>query len=500
MLVYTVTMNSSDGNNSNTGSVSGNAAKPWEHVKPGEGSGDDPLAVRFVSSLDHDYRLYKHDIAGSVAHARMLAKVGLITQDELKQIETGLAELQSEIESERPGGIAAWPGWNPQLEDVHMCLEAALIEKIGDAGRKLHTGRSRNDQVALDLKLWIKEAAGELGEQFDGLFRAFVDLAQRDGQIVMPAYTHLQRAQPIVVGGEVMAWLSAFDRTNRRVDVLRELNAGNPLGSGAVAGSGLPLDRDYTAEALGIGPPTGSSIDATASRDAGIDFVYALAMTAMTLSRWAQQWITYASGEFGFIQLDGRYTTGSSMMPQKSNPDMLELIRGRCGTAYGHLMALMTMCKGLGIGYFRDLQQDKQHIFGAYDTVRDGLEITSKIVATTRFSGGRINKGLGSGFIDATSLADYLVTKGVPFRTAHQIVGGVVSRCQAESVQQLSQVSVETFNQACNDAGVEGAPCGPDVYDWLGAEKVVKRYRSFGNAGVEGFSQQLAVWQARLGL
>jgi len=451
--------------------------------------------VRFVASLSYDHRLYKQDIAGSVAHARMLVAVGLISQADLEKIEHGLAEIESEIEADG----RSWSGWKPHLEDVHMCIEAALIEKTGDAGRKLHTGRSRNDQVVLDLKLWINDACMQMRARFDALYRSFVELAQRDGEMVMPSYTHLQRAQPIVVGGELIAWLTAFGRAQRRFDALVALNDGNPLGSGAIAGTSLPIDRDHTAGALGVGPPTPSSIDATASRDIAIDFVYALAMTSMTLSRWAQQWILYASTEYGFIHLDDRYTTGSSMMPQKCNPDMLELVRGRCGGAYGHLVALLTICKGLGVGYFRDLQEDKRHVFEAYDNVSDCLEIVQKIVATTRFNGGRIKEGLDEGYLDATSLAEYLVTKGVPFRTAHQVVGALVKKCQADGLKKLSEMALEDFQQACVHGGASPDVCvGEEIFEWLGPENVAQRYQSFGNAGVSGFHQQLEAWKKRL--
>ncbi len=477
-----------------SGGSSAGTPKPWEHAKSGQGSGSDPLAVRFVESLSYDKRLYKHDIAGSTAHARMLSAVGLITQAELQTIEQGLGEIEAEIDAQGE----SWPGWKTELEDVHMCIEAALIEKTGDPGRKLHTGRSRNDQVATDLKLWLKEACGSLQSRFDGLSRAFVGLAQRDGRIVMPSYTHMQRAQPILVGGELIAWLTAFDRCWVRFEALQKVNEGCPLGSGAIAGTGLPVDSAHTAEALGIGAPTPSSIDATSSRDAAIDFVYALAMTSMTLSRWAAQWISYVSTEFGFIELDGRYTTGSSMMPQKVNPDMLELVRGRCGGVYGDLMALLTICKGIGLGYYRDLQEDKRHVFNAFDTVASCLEITTKVVATTRFIEGKINEGLDRGFLDATGLAEYLVTRGVPFRTAHQIVGRLVGRCQEKGLSKLSLMTLDDFNQACADTRGRLETCGPDVYQWLGAEQVVQRYRSHGNAGVTGFEQQLSAWQSRL--
>ncbi len=478
---------------------SAGSAKPWEHAKHGPGSGQDPLAVGFVESLTVDRRLYRHDIAGSIAHARMLCHTGIITSDELKQIEAGLSEIQAQIDATVEDGKPswAWPGWKPELEDVHMCIEAALIEKIGDTGRKLHTGRSRNDQVALDLKLWIREANQELDRLFTQLFQAFVDLAQRDGHIVMPAYTHLQRAQPIAVGAELVAWLTALDRARQRLLALGRINEQNPLGSGAVAGSGLALDRHHTAQALPLGPPTPSSIDATCSRDAAIDFVYSLAMVSMTLSRWAEQWIFYASTEVGWIRLDGRYTTGSSMMPQKTNPDMLELIRGRCGGVYGHLVALMTICKGLGIGYFRDLQEDKTHVFQAFDQVRACLAIASKIVATTRFNDGKIKNNLGQGFLDATSLAEYLVTKSVPFRTAHQIVGALVRRCQDQGLEALSQLTLDDFNQACAKVGIESV-CRQDMYGWLDPQQVVQRYATYGNAGASGFHEQLVAWQDRL--
>ena len=479
-----------------------NPIKPWEHSKADAGSAADPLAARFVASLSYDRRLYLHDIAGSQSHARMLHGAKLLTADELARIERGLDEIADEIEAAGADYGAAWPGWKLELEDVHMCIEAALIEKIGDAGRKLHTGRSRNDQVALDLKLWLTEAEDALTERFDELFRAFVDLAQRQGHLVMPSYTHLQRAQPIVLGGELMAWLAAFDRALGRLSNVLLDNGDNPLGSGAIAGSSLPLDRQATADALPLGDPSTNSIDATASRDAAVDFVYALAMTAMTMSRWAEQWIIYASSEFGFVELDPRYTTGSSMMPQKRNPDMLELIRGRCGGVYGNLIALLTICKGLPIGYNRDLQEDKRHVFAAYDSVTDCLALAARIVATAKFDEQRIAASLEDGFLDATSLSEYLVGRGVPFRTAHQMVGGMVRRCREQGLTQLAQLTLEQMNGLCaavaGPGGEQAAACGEDVYDWLGAHNVVQRYRSLGNAGVAGFEQQLEAWQQRL--
>ena len=477
------------------------AAKPWEHAKAG-GSASDPLATRFVASLDYDRRLYKHDIAGSIAHARMLHKVGLLTPDELSQIEGGLADIESQIEAAGDDYGAAWSGWKIELEDVHMCIEAALIEQIGDAGRKLHTGRSRNDQVALDLKLWVDDACQKLAALFDEVLEAFFDLAQRQGDIVMPSYTHMQRAQPIVLGGELTAWMAAIDRARRRLALVRTEHGDNPLGCGAVAGSSLPLDRLMTAEALPLaGPPSINSIDATASRDAAVDFVYALAMTSMTLSRWAEQWILYASTEFGFLHLDPAHTTGSSMMPQKQNPDMLELTRGRCGDVYGRLIALLTICKGTPIGYNRDFQEDKRHVFAAYDCVTDCLLMAARIVRGATFDEKHIAESLDRGFLDATSLSEYLVTRGVPFRSAHQMVGRMVRRCREQGLEQLSQLTLDQMNGLCaavaGPTGGDAPACDNDVYDWLGAHNVVKRYQTLGNAGVGGFRQQLEAYRGR---
>lgn len=489
------------------------APKPWEHTKSGEGSASDPLAARFVSSLDYDKRLYTHDIQGSIAHARMLEHVGLITKEDLSEIERGLNEIKAEIDEQGD----AWPGWKVELEDVHMCVEAALIEKTGDAGRKLHTGRSRNDQVATDLLLWTIESTEKIHEAIDTLQESFIELADKDGMIVMPSYTHLQRAQPILVGGELCAWIYALRNCKNRYELFRS-TARCPLGSGAIAGSSLPLDRRRTSEALidndveedveqmlrekwGVSAEVANAMDpdrstsensiqATASRDTAIDFAYGLTMTSMWLSRWAEQWIIYASTEFGFITLDDLYTTGSSMMPQKQNPDMLELIRGKTGQVYGSLMALLTMCKGVTIGYNRDLQEDKRHLFSAYDAVCDCLEMATRIVKTTKFNEDKIKQGLDKGFLDATSLAEYLVTKGVPFRTSHQVVGRLVQTCRDKGYEKLSLLKLEDFNAACTDSGSD-AVAEQDIYDWLGPENVVKRYQTAGNAGLSGFKQQL---------
>ncbi len=469
--------------------------KPWEHAKTGEGSATDPLAARFVESLSYDTRLYAADIRGSFAHAQMLAKVGLISSEDLAAIERGLAEIKRDIEG-APAGVrsvgvpGAWPGWKVDLEDVHMCIEAALIEKVGDPGRKLHTGRSRNDQVALDLRLWLRDEAGPTIERaLDDLLAAFEGLARAQGQVVLPTYTHMQRAQPGTLGAECMAWWSMFRRDQElcRSQMRDELGLmSSPLGSGAVAGSILPLDRDASAGSLGFAGPSTSSIDSTASRDEALDFGYLLSRIAVHLSRLAEQWVIYCTTEFGFLTLASAFTTGSSMMPQKRNPDMLELIRGRSGTIIGSLVGLLTTCKGLPLAYNRDLQEDKRLLFAAYDTALDCIVMAARIVASATFDQARIDRaggGLDRGFPDATALAEYLVLKGVPFRTAHQIVGALVKQCDANGRHTLSDLTLEEFNAAVHEAGFSKISADRAVFAVLGAKNVAAAYKSAGHAG-----------------
>ncbi|HVU64786.1 MAG TPA: argininosuccinate lyase, partial [Phycisphaerales bacterium] len=383
------------------------------------------------------------------------------------------------------GVPGAWPGWKVELEDVHMCIEAALVEKIGDAGRRLHTGRSRNDQVALDLRLWLREACGTLAASLTRLQASFEALARAQGATVLPTYTHLQRAQPAVLGAECMAWWAMFDRDRRLFEAMptwHDALAASPLGSGAVAGSTLPLNRSQVARDLGFDQPTISSIDSTASRDEALDFLHACSRTAMHLSRLAEQWIIYATTEFSFLTLGEAYTTGSSMMPQKRNPDMLELIRGRCGTIYGHHTALSTILKGLPLAYNRDLQEDKRHVFAAFDTLKDSLDIAAGIVATARFNADRIAATLDRGHLDATVLAEYLVQRGVPFRTAHQIVGHLVRLCDKTKRHSLALLDLDEIKEACRAMG-QPAAAGEDVFEHLGVANVVNRYRSLGHAG-----------------
>jgi argininosuccinate lyase len=359
--------------------------------------------------------------------------------------------------------------------------------------------------------MWHNDAADAVNEQLRLLDHAFYELALRSRAVVMPSYTHLQRAQPISAAAEAYAWAEMFLRDQLRVGWSVDDRA-IPLGSGAIAGSSLPLDPVKTCYALpstarGVAlqqddhyfsEPPSSSIYSTATRDAASDFLYALAMIAQHLSRWAEQWIIYMTTEFGFIKIADRYTTSSSMMPQKRNPDMLELIRGRCGNVYGDLFALMTILKGLPIGYNRDLQEDKRIVFRAYDTVSACLTMAAAIVNSASYDRDRIEPTLDRGFLDATSLAEYFVTKGIPFRTAHHVVGTLVARCEREGKHALSQLPVEAFNEVL--ATKSDVRIDADVYNALGAKNVVKRYQSAGAAGGKPFEEQLQSWKQRLGI
>jgi argininosuccinate lyase len=469
----------------------------------------DAIAQEFVESMSYDWRLYKADIAGSIAHAKMLSKVGLITGAEYEAIFAGLKEIEAEIDKDGP----KWSGFKKELEDIHMCVESELTRRIGEPGRKLHTGRSRNDQVATDLLLWIYATVGSVMKRVEDLTKSFILLAERSRDIVIPSFTHLQRAQPISAGADATAWAAMFHRDwFRYFHLFDNSMAEMPLGSGAIAGTSLATDAKVELAALNESKTelneyqgiafeyfAKSSIERTASRDEACEFVFHLAMIAQHLSRWAEQWIIYMSTEFGFIKIADRYTTSSSMMPQKRNPDMLELIRGRCGNVYGDLFALMTILKGLPIGYNRDLQEDKRIVFRAYDTVSQCLTMAAAIVNSASYDKERIEPTLDRGFLDATSLAEYLVTKEIPFRTAHHIVGTLVARCEKEGKHALSQLSVDAFNEVIASTGSD-VRVTDEVYTCLGAANVVKRYQSAGAAGGKPFEAQLKAWKERLGM
>jgi argininosuccinate lyase len=455
--------------------------RSWEKrlvAKPHE------LTVNYVESLSYDRRLYKYDIVGSIAHATMLAERKFITQAELKAIKAGLIQISDEID-------AGTFKFDKASEDIHMAVEAALIERIGEPGKKLHTARSRNDQVATDVRLWLRDEIEAVKERIATLQRALVDLADRHAQDIMPAYTHLQRAQPIVIGAYLLSFVEQLGRDAIRLANCRQLLNVSPLGGGAIAGSTLAIDRESTARQLGFVDLVYNSIDAVSDRDFAAEFLFDSALIGTHLSRFAEDWILFSTNEFDFIRIDDAFCTSSSMMPQKRNPDVLELMRGKTGSLYGALIAMLTLLKGQPSGYNRDLQEDKIHLFSAADTTQASLEMAAAVVSHTTFKTDKIAAGLRDGFLDATSLAEYLVGRGIPFRAAHGIVGSLVTLCEKEG-KALSDLPLESLKQHCSSIDT-------DVYDHLGAANVVKRYVSAGAAGPEQVKQRVAYWKQRLG-
>ncbi|MBI2850422.1 MAG: argininosuccinate lyase [Chloroflexi bacterium] len=380
----------------------------------------DKAAAAYTASIGYDWRLYTHDIAGSIAHARMLAKQGIITGQEAKTIAAGLAEIGQEIE-------AGKFQFKPELEDIHMNIEARLIEMVGEVGGKLHTARSRNDQVALDMRLFAKEAITDTLLRIKEFQRALIGLAEANKKVAIPGYTHLQRAQPVLLAHHLLAYFEMLQRdTDRFIDCLERTDV-LPLGSGAVAGVAYDTDREFLAQELGFSQISQNSMDAVSDRDFIIEYEAAASICMMHLSRLAEEIILWSSAEFDFIELDDAYSTGSSIMPQKKNPDIAELARGKTGRVYGNLLAMLTTMKGLPLSYNRDLQEDKEDFFDCVDTLLASLEVFTGMIATLRVKAENTEKAAGEGYILATDLADYLVKKGVAFRDAHGIVAKLVS-------------------------------------------------------------------------
>ncbi len=454
--------------------------KSWEKRLVGQ---PDRLTVNFVESLSYDKRLYKYDIVGSIAHAEMLAKQKLISKDELKQIKQGLIEISEEIAQ---GHFK----FDKRYEDIHMAVEAALIAKIGKAGQKLHTGRSRNDQVSTDIRLWMRDQIEFLQVKIILLQKAFVELAEKHSADLMPGYTHLQRAQPIVIAAYLLSFIEQLERDFIRLKNCRSLLNVSPLGSGAIAGSTLPLDRKSTSEQMGFSDISYNSIDAVSDRDFCAEFIFDCALIAAHLSRWAEDWIIYSSNEFDFARIDDSFCTSSSMMPQKRNPDCLELIRAKTGSVYGSLMAMLTILKGQPSGYNRDLQEDKIHIFSASDTVEASLDIAGAIVSHTKFNTKKISDGLEKGFLDATALAEYLVRKGIAFREAHSIVGSLVADCEKQDKR--------FADMTLNELKKYSTFIEEDVFGYIGSANVVGKYITEGAAGPQQAKKQIAYWKNEL--
>jgi argininosuccinate lyase len=419
----------------------------------------------FTASIDVDARLYRHDIRGSIAHAKMLAKQRIIPASDARKIVRGLQAVEREIDAGRFT-------FSQADEDIHMNIERRLIELIGPAGGKLHTGRSRNDQVALDMRLYLRDEVKNVLAGLQGLRRALAAAAENHLDVIMPGYTHLQRAQPVLFAHHLLAYVDMFERDGERFnDSVRRINV-LPLGSGALAGTAFPIDRTYVAKLLGFPRISKNSIDAVSDRDFLLEFIAAASILFVHLSRLADELVLWSSQEFGFVELPDDYCTGSSMMPQKKNPDVPELIRGKTGRVFGHLQALLTIMKGLPLAYNRDLQEDKVPLFDTVETVKTSVQIMSEVIAGMKVRQERMSSAVKDGFMNATDLADYLVERGIAFRDAHEITGKVVQFCleQKKRIEELSLAELKRFSGKFDT----------DVYRYISAEAIIERRRAVG--------------------
>ena len=393
----------------------------------------------FTSSLHFDRRLFRYDIEGSVAHARMLGRQGIITKEEARAIVAGLRKVLADIEAENFI-------FQTDDEDIHMAVEKALTDRIGDVGGKLHTGRSRNDQVALDIRLYLRDEIGRVLGLLTKMKTGFLKLAKKECGVILPGYTHLQKAQPILLSHYFLAFWEMLDRDEARFrDCLKRVNV-MPLGAAALAGTGLPIDRSYVARLLDFPAVTQNSLDAVSDRDFAAEFVFAASLTMMHMSRFCEDLILWSTDEFGYVEIADAFTTGSSIMPQKKNPDVAELIRGKTGRVYGHLVSLLTILKGLPMTYNRDLQEDKEPLFDTVDTLQASLGVLAAMVGRLDFHRKRMEKGAEGGFSTATDVAEYLVLRGVPFREAHGIVGKLVAFC-LQSKKALTDLTLKEFRR-----------------------------------------------------
>ncbi|UCG09874.1 MAG: argininosuccinate lyase [Dehalococcoidia bacterium] len=409
------------------------------HIRGRLNKAVDKLVNKYTASIPFDWRLYQHDIAGSIAHAKMLARQGIIAPKEAESIVSGLKAIKDEIEQ---GKFQ----FKPELEDIHLNIEAGLMDKIGEAGGKLHTARSRNDQVALDLRMWAKEAIAETRNKLRGLQRALLDLAEANKEVAMPGYTHLQPAQPVLLAHHLLAYFEMLQRDiDRFGDCLKRTDV-MPLGSGALAGVGYNIDREFLAGELGFSEISQNSLDAISDRDFVIEYEAAASLGMMHLSRLAEEIILWSSAEFNFIELDDAYATTSSIMPQKKNPDVAELVRGKTGRLYGHLTAMLTTMKALPLAYNRDMQEDKEGFFDSADTLLATLEVVTGIIKTIRVKKENMKQATQRGYLLATDLADYLVGKGEPFRSAHNIMGKLVSYA-VQRGKALNELSLAEYKQ-----------------------------------------------------
>jgi argininosuccinate lyase len=439
----------------------------------------------FSASIHYDARLYRYDIAGSKAHAAMLADHGILTREELAAITDGLTAIEKEIEQ---GTFT----FRRELEDIHMNIEKSLVERIGPAGAKLHSARSRNDQVALDFKMYLRDQCDALIDLLDAIRRAFVIQARKYLGHLMPGYTHMQRAQPVQIAHHLLAYYEMFSRDRERmVDCRKRLNL-SPLGCAAMAGTGLPIDREQVARALGFYGVTANSMDTSGDRDYAIEFTSNCTMIQLHLSRLSEELVLWSTQEFNFVDISDKFCTGSSIMPQKKNPDIPELIRGKSGRVVGSLMTLITLVKGLPLTYNRDLQEDKEPVFDTVDTVSASLAIMAELLENMRFNTERMAEATQTGCMTATDLADYLVLKNVPFREAHGIVGRAVASCLEKGCElpDLTLAELAAFSPVI----------GKDVYEVLSVEGSVNSRISIGGTALQRVREAVSAAEAMLGI
>jgi argininosuccinate lyase len=443
----------------------------------------DSAVEAFTSSVDIDRRLYPYDIVGSIAHARMLAHVHVLTDKECETIVSGLEAIKAEIDTDQFA-------WIPELEDVHTNIEARLIDRIGEIGKKLHTGRSRNDQVATDLRLYLRDAIDALSASLISLQQALLNIAEREADTLMPGFTHLQVAQPVTFGHHMLAWCEMLARDRARLrDCRRRVNI-MPLGAAALAGTSYPIDRAYAATLLGFEAPAENSLDAVADRDFAIEFVSVVALLMTHLSRFCEELVLWVSPAFAFVELGDAFCTGSSIMPQKKNPDVAELIRGKSGRVYGHLVTLLTLMKSQPLAYNRDNQEDKQPVFDTVDTASASLQVFTRLVATMQVRRESMYQAATHGYATATDLADYLVRKGMAFRSAHEAVGKIV-RHGMDTGKDLSQLGLDELRSFCK-------VIDDDVYQVLTIEGSVKARDHIGGTAPNQVRNAIARARKRL--
>jgi argininosuccinate lyase len=446
-------------------------------------SDTDTRVEAFTESISFDQRLYRHDIRASQAHARMLAEVGLLTADEAARIVAALDEIAGQIER---GEFA----FTVKLEDIHTHIERALIDRLADVGRKLHTGRSRNDQVVTDVKLWVRDALDGCDDRLRDLQRALVDMAERERDVVLPGYTHLQRAQPVLAAHYCLAYVEKYERDRQRLADCRKRVNVLPLGAAALAGTSLPIDRDSVRRQLGFDSLAANSLDVSNDRDFLLEFLFDLSVVALHLSGWAEEWVLWATTEFGFLDLPDAFCTGSSIMPHKKNPDVLELIRGKAARVVGDLHHALMLVKGLPLAYNRDLQDDKVALFDAHDTVALSLELAAALIRQTKFRRDSIAARLEDGFLDATTLMEYFIAHGVPMRAAHEAVGKLVRLCEERRCR-LTDLPTEVYESL--RPGI-----GSGVYKVLGVANALAAFQSAGSTAPAQVDQQVSAWRSRL--